>query len=217
MGFMGQNDFSNLPAINTIKSGCPQYFQYFWHLKNAVGAILLIMIIDMKEKGRLKNILILVILISIISCDQISKQIVRQELVHSTPISVISHYVVLTKVENTGAFLGMGNSMPRGLYLLLMVILPLIAIGYGLYYIFKKNNLSMLLVAGISLIISGGLGNICDRILHGSVTDFLFFDFIIFHTGIVNIADIAVTTGFFLIMYEYLVNRKKAEKAEIEK
>jgi signal peptidase II len=51
------------------------------------------------------------------------------------------------------------------------------------------------------------LGNIYDRILYGSVTDFISFDFVLFHTGIVNIADISVTAGFFIPAYEFLVNR----------
>jgi signal peptidase II len=163
----------------------------------------------MKTKRVLKNLLILLILISNISCDQISKNIVRQKIDYNTQINVINHYVILTKVENTGAFLGLGNSIHRQLYKIIMIIFPLIAIGYGLFYLIKRNNLSMLIVVGISFIISGGLGNICDRILYGSVTDFLYFDFVLFHTGIVNMADISVTIGFIMILYEYYVNHRK--------
>ena len=171
----------------------------------------------MKAKRALRNLLILLILISNISCDQISKNVVRQKIDYNTQISVMSHYVILTKVENTGAFLGLGNSIPRQLYKILMIILPLIAIGYGLFYLIKRNNLSILIVVGISFIISGGLGNIYDRILYGSVTNFLYFDFVLFHTGIVNMADISVTIGFFMILYEYYIIRRKLASETIEK
>lgn len=57
------------------------------------------------------------------------------------------------------------------------------------------------------MIIGGGLGNINDRIIYGSVTDFLYFDFVLFHTGIVNMADISLTIGFFILIYEFLINR----------
>jgi signal peptidase II len=80
--------------------------------------------------------------------------------------------------------------------------------GYAFYYIIKSSDLTKLLMISISLIIGGGLGNIIDRILYGSVTDFLFFDFVIFHTGIVNFADIAVTTGFFILLFDAFLNRK---------
>ena len=54
---------------------------------------------------------------------------------------------------------------------------------------------------GFCLIIGGGIANIYDRILYGSVTDFLFIDLGgIFKTGIFNIADLSVTTGMLLFL-----------------
>ena len=64
------------------------------------------------------------------------------------------------------------------------------------------------------LVISGGLGNVIDRILYGFVVDFiepLFIDFAVF-----NFADICITVGaFMLIGYEIydLVKEKKTKKA----
>ena len=165
----------------------------------------------MKAKRVLRIFYILILLVSTISCDQITKDIVRKKMEYHSQINVISKYVILTKVENTGAFLGLGNSIPRPLYVLLMILLPLIAIGYALYYLMKKNTLSNLLIIGISFAIGGGIGNIIDRIVYGSVTDFLYFDFVVFHTGVVNMADISVTTGFFMILFSQYSNRRKIE------
>jgi len=162
----------------------------------------------MKVNKITRNILILILLIANVGCDQISKSIVRQRINQGEQINVIDHFVVLTKVENTGAFLSMGDSLPRLLYKFLMIVLPSIVLLYALYYLFTENNLSNLLTLGFCLIIGGGFGNIYDRILYNSVTDFLQFDFVIFHTGIVNIADISLTTGFFILMYEYFINRR---------
>jgi signal peptidase II len=162
----------------------------------------------MKVNKITRNILILILLVSNVGCDQISKSIVRQRINPDVQINVIDHFVILTRVENTGAFLSMGDSLPRLLYKFLMIVLPLIVLLYALYYLFTENNLSNLLTIGFCLIIGGGFGNIYDRILYNSVTDFLQFDFVIFHTGIVNFADITLTTGFFILMYEYLINRK---------
>ncbi len=163
----------------------------------------------MKAKTLIRNLLIVMILVANISCDQISKSIVRQNIEYNSRIEVISDYLILTKVENTGAFLGLGKNLPRSLYQFLMIILPLIVIGYALYFLFKRSNMRKLLCLGISCFIGGGLGNILDRILYGSVTDFLFFDFVLFHTGVVNMADISVTIGFFFIMYELYFNQRK--------
>lgn len=162
----------------------------------------------MKVNKIIRNVLILILLSANVGCDQIAKSIVRQRIEYSQQIRVIDSFVTLTKVENTGAFLSMGDSLPRFFYKLIMIVLPLIVLVYVLYYLLNSNNLSNLLILGMCLIIGGGFGNIYDRIMYGSVTDFIRFDFGLFHTGIVNIADISVTAGFFILSYEFLVNRK---------
>ena len=162
----------------------------------------------MKESKIIRNILILAFLFANIGCDQISKSIVRQRIEYGQQISLIDNFVTLTKVENTGAFLSLGDSLPRFFYKLIMIVLPLIVLVYVLYYLLNSNNLSNLLILGMCLIIGGGFGNIYDRIMYSSVTDFMRFNFVLFHTGIVNIADISVTAGFFILLYEFMVNRR---------
>ena len=163
----------------------------------------------MKAHSILRNSLILIILATNIGCDQVSKSIVRQKIDYNEKISVIKNIVTLTKVENTGAFLSLGNHLPRVTYIIFMIILPLIVIGFALFYLFKNSALSKLIIIGICLVISGGLGNIFDRIIYSSVTDFLHFDFALFQTGIVNLADISVTAGFFILIYEFVINRSE--------
>lgn len=165
--------------------------------------------INLKANRILRNLLILILLASNVGCDQISKIIVRQKIEYNEEISLIKDFVTLTKVENTGAFLGFGNQMPRIFYKILMILLPLVVIGFALYYLFKNYTLPILFILGICLVAGGGLGNIFDRIIYGSVTDFLYFNFGLFQTGIVNLADISVTAGCFILIYERSINRKK--------
>jgi len=165
----------------------------------------------MEVKKNIRNLLIIVFLISNVGCDQITKSIARQKLVYHENIQVIDHFITLNKVENTGAFLGFGDSLPHLFFIILMIILPLLFLGYALFYVMKSKSLSKLSILGILFIIAGGIGNIIDRILFGSVTDFLHFNFIIFQTGIVNMADVSVTTGFFIILYELLINKRKID------
>jgi signal peptidase II len=164
-----------------------------------------------KVNTNIRNLLIFTFLVFNVGCDQISKIIVREKLNYHENRSVIDHFITLNKVENTGAFLGFGDSLPRLFYVVLMIALPLIFLGYALFYVLKSKNLSRLSILGISFIIAGGVGNIIDRIIFGSVTDFMHFNFVIFQTGIVNMADISVTTGFFIILYELLINKRKID------
>jgi signal peptidase II len=174
--------------------------------------------VKMKADKVIRNLLVLILLAGNVGCDQVSKSIVRQRIDSNERISLIDNFVTLTKVENTGAFLSLGHYLPRALYKILMIILPLIVLGYSLWYLLTRNSLPKLLTFGISLIAGGGIGNICDRIIYGSVTDFLQFDFVIFHTGIVNLADISIMAGFFILIYELWIkksNRRIVKQSEI--
>jgi signal peptidase II len=166
----------------------------------------------MESKKIFRALIIIVLLVSNIACDQVSKSVVRQKIEYNERINVLGHYIILTKVENTGAFLSLGNSIPRPLYMVLMIAIPLLVILYMIYYLIKKDDIANFVIIGVSFILGGGLGNLYDRVLFGSVTDFLFFDFVIFHTGIVNMADIAITSGFFIILTGLLLNRGEYRK-----
>ena len=161
----------------------------------------------MNVKPTLRAFIILVILISTISCDQISKNMIRQKVEENQHIQVISNYFTITKIENTGAFLSLGNSLPRPISIILLTILPLIVIGFSLIYLFMNHKLSYFKVLGISFILGGGTGNIYDRILFGSVTDFLHMDLIIFQTGIFNLADVSIMTGMFILIVEVIFEK----------
>ena len=163
----------------------------------------------MKPNKILRNILILLILLSSIGCDQVSKNIVRHNIEFNQKIVVIDNFMTITKIENAGAFLSLGQHLPRIIYKLLFILIPFLALSFGLYYLLRHNSLPKSISLGICLVISGGLGNLIDRILYGSVTDFLYFNFGIFHTGIVNIADIAITTGFIILFIKILLSQNK--------
>lgn len=163
----------------------------------------------MKAKRLLRTLVILIILSSNVGCDQISKNIVRQRLDYNEQISVIKNYLTLTKVENTGAFLSIGRSLPNQLKILLLTIFPVIVLGLALFYLLTKNKASNLTVIGICFIVGGGIGNIYDRIVYGSVTDFLHIDFVIFETGIFNMADVSIMVGMFTILLDSFYNQTK--------
>ena len=133
--------------------------------------------------------------------DQISKIWVRNNFESYVENSIIGDVFTLIKVENTGAFLGMGSELPEKLRVLLLIVLPIIVLIGITAYTYIDKALDKMSIIGFSLIIGGGIGNIFDRIVYGSVTDFFYLDFWgIFQTGIFNIADLSVTTGMILIL-----------------
>jgi len=146
--------------------------------------------------------LLITILVSIsIAFDQISKVWVRNNFESYSEKSIIGDVFTLIKVENTGAFLGMGSELSEIPRILLLIILPVVVLISITLYTYIDKTLDKLSIIGFSLIIGGGIANIFDRIAYGSVTDFLYINLGgIFKTGIFNIADLSVTTGMIIIL-----------------
>ena len=148
-----------------------------------------------------RTILILILVILNIGLDQISKGIVREQVVPGSRTELIGTLLQLMNVENSGAFLSLGSDSNPTVKLIFLLILPVIVLGIVLYYVLTNKALDNLSVTGLSCIAGGGIANLYDRFLYGSVTDFLYIDLGgVFKTGIFNIADLSVTTGMILLL-----------------
>lgn len=162
-----------------------------------------------KMKGSARIRLIIILIVVNIALDQVTKVLARKHIEYNETIEVIGEYLIFTKVENTGAFLGMGADLSPTLRILGLLVLPsLVMIGL-LVYLFRTKDLTKTSLWGLSFIVGGGIGNIFDRIVYGSVTDMLFLDFQFAHTGIFNVADMSVMVGTGLILLEQFLAKKK--------
>jgi signal peptidase II len=164
----------------------------------------------MKNKQFAKAFLICSILLINVGCDQISKMAIRKKVALDEEISVIKNHFIITKVENEGAFLSLGRNLPDALKFILLSLIPLVVLIYASIFVITKSNLSKATIAGACFVIGGGLGNIYDRIIRGSVTDFLHLDFVIFKTGIFNFADVSIMTGFAVIVIDSFLKKEPA-------
>lgn len=154
-----------------------------------------------------RNLLITTTIIVTVALDQISKVLVRANIVERTnsnpgeQISLIGDAFIMMNVRNEGAFLGMGSELNETLRIILLLILPILVLVFVLRYIFKDKSLDSWSLIAFSAIIGGGIANIYDRIVYGSVTDFLFIDLgSVFKTGIFNVADMGVTFGMIILV-----------------
>jgi signal peptidase II len=94
---------------------------------------------------------------------------------------------------------------------ILLSLVPLAILGFGVGYLFTKKNLSKAMLLGFAFVIGGGIGNLYDRLVHGSVTDFMHIDFVIFQTGIFNMADVSIMTGMAIVIIGSFVDRHKQD------
>ncbi|NER11960.1 signal peptidase II [Leptobacterium flavescens] len=153
----------------------------------------------MKLTGLLKSLVIFAFIAMNIGCDQASKNMVRNKIDAHEKIAVIGKHLTLTKVENNGAALGFGASFHPTVKFITIIVLPSVILLAIFVILMLKNNIDKRLILGLAFITGGGIGNLIDRIVHGSVTDFLIIDLGFFRTGIFNMADMSVTIGVLII------------------
>ncbi len=141
-----------------------------------------------------------------IALDQGTKLIARRTLMNAFP----RHYagvLTLLYTENPGAFLSLGSSLPGSVRHLVfdgLVSIGLLAAAFALFT--GRMDLGRDAVA-IAFIIGGGVGNLIDRLRFGGfVTDFIYLAVGPLHTGVFNIADMAITGGVISIAVSWAVS-----------
>jgi len=155
----------------------------------------------------------------IIALDQATKIAVRYKMNLYDEISVIGDFFKLTYVENSGAAfsISLGSIFFNRLF---FSTVTFFLIGVIIWMLKKSKNVWEKI--SFALIIGGGIGNLIDRLVFGSVTDF--FDFYFFNIfglerwPIFNIADSSVVVAMFiLIIYTIFFegrSQKKKQKHE---
>ncbi len=147
-------------------------------------------------------LLITTILFFCVGCDQLTKTAARNFLT-PRPISYWSDMFRLQYIENTGAFLSLGSSMPAPARFWLLCVLTGFWLAALLVIVFANRCRQWWFITGLSLVIGGGLGNLIDRIMnHGAVIDFMNIGIGRLRTGIFNVADGAIMIGMGIILVE---------------
>lgn len=167
----------------------------------------------MERKRIIRVALIFVVMTTTVGCDQFTKHVVRQRLDADDRITFAGGHFTLMKVENTGAFLSLGNTLGEPTKFALLVFLPVMILTFAFWFVVTSLSLSKLRMIGLCWVIGGGVGNIYDRVAHGSVTDFMHIDFILFQTGIFNIADLSILTGVCILFVDSYITRSRLRSA----
>jgi signal peptidase II len=140
-----------------------------------------------------------------IGCDRVTKQLAKEHLMYQEPRSYFHDTFRFEYAENTGAALGLGDSLPKALSFWLLSMLPLAVMIVVLVYVLRQlNKFGFVKLFCFCLIIAGGLGNIIDRIIYDRhVTDFMNMGISNVRTGIFNVADVCITAGVIGLFFAY--------------
>ena len=112
---------------------------------------------------------------------------------------------------NPGAFLSLGASLPTQVKQLIFIVGVAAVVCWAGYWAWTNWNHSLRKAAPLFLIALGGAGNLIDRVFRdGHVVDYLVVNVGPLHTGVFNLADIAITLGALLLMLDLFKSPGKA-------
>ena len=167
------------------------------------------------------QIIAVVLILVGVGLDQLTKYLVVSNMALHESIDIIPGVFRFTYIQNDGAAFG---SLDNARWV--FMILSTVAIIGILAYMFWKKPQNKLMLAALTLIVSGGIGNMIDRIALGYVIDFL--DFCAFPKiwmWVFNVADSFVCIGAGLLILwlvldmirDYMTEKaKKAQSASEE-
>lgn len=154
----------------------------------------------MKYLKGIAGVAILVIL------DQITKFWARTVLINKD-IIVADGIFRFHYLENTGAAFGIFKDKVFIFVLLTLIVLAFIGFYYGRLPQGKRYlPLHVLFI----MLFSGAMGNLIDRIFHGYVVDFMYFELIDF--PVFNLADCYVTFSALFLIVLFLFFYKEEEQ-----
>jgi len=140
------------------------------------------------------------IAIAVFVLDRVTKNLVTAEIPFGTEVSVVGRVVGITNVHNSGAAFGLA---PAGAAFFL-VASAVVAVGLVVYV--ARNPNSLWTDAVLGLIMGGTLGNGYDRVMFGTVTDFINFHFF----PVFNVADSAISIGVVALVAGQLLRKNAA-------
>lgn len=136
---------------------------------------------------------------SLVIIDQLLKAFVIKRIKFNKSIVLIPKLLEITYVENRGAAFGIFQNQR-----IIFIIFTIIMILFFIYLIFYKKINDKIFLISATLIMSGGIGNLIDRIFLGYVVDYIKLSFF---SPVCNFADYCISFGsvilFFYIMFCY--------------
>ena len=140
---------------------------------------------------------------AVVAADRISKRIIETQVNDWDIFRVIPGLFQIVHTRNTGVAFGIFSEQGSGTGRLLLVAFSLAVmalVGNLLWGACRNLKEHWTLAAALALVLGGAAGNLYDRVVFGSVTDFLDFYWRSHHFPVFNLADSAITVGAGLLL-----------------
>lgn len=163
-----------------------------------------------KDTGLKFLLLSLVLIIA----DQASKQLIVATLPLYHDINILPIFDI-THVRNYGAafsFLSDAGGWQRYFFTIIAVVISALLI----LWMYQTPLNQPRLLTSYALILSGAIGNVADRINYGYVIDFIHFYYQNWHFPAFNVADIAISLGAALLIWDAWLEHKQEKSSNNE-
>lgn len=150
----------------------------------------------------------------ILIIDQILKNIIKTKMSLNQEIVLIKNFFSINYLKNTGAAFSILTNQT-----FILIIISFIIIFVLDRFLTKEKNLNNLSVISIGLILGGIFGNLLDRIIYKGVIDYLSFRIFSYNFPVFNFADMAITIGTFLLLFNMVkedIQNKKLDKKSVK-
>lgn len=143
-----------------------------------------------------------IIIFLLTAADQLVKLLVTRSLSGTQNLAVIDGFFYIVHRRNTGAAWSFLANQDWGIY----VLAGISALVTLVMVVILIRSTNQHLKGSLAIITAGSLGNLVDRILYGSVTDFLDFHFGTYVFPTFNLADMCIVLGTILLCLQILLD-----------
>ena len=143
--------------------------------------------------------MLLLVALAVLVVDRLTKVAIQHNLALGEHVRVVGDLLWLEHSQNTGIAFSLATSHSSVVF-----VFDIIAILFILYLARRVPRREPWLRLGLGLILGGAIGNVVDRVLAGSVTDFI--DFRVF--PVFNVADMGISVGAVIIAWRLYVSSK---------
>ena len=149
-----------------------------------------------------------VLMAVLLVADQVSKLLIEGHIAQGGMVVVIPGFFNLRHVRNDGAIFGFLAGRGNRWASAGLLAATLVALAFVLIYFFKTAAGEKGILVGLTLIATGALGNLADRLIKGYVVDFVDWHIRGMHWPFFNVADSCITVGAILLLIFLVLNRK---------
>ncbi|HWZ45271.1 MAG TPA: signal peptidase II [Candidatus Saccharimonadales bacterium] len=149
----------------------------------------------------------------VVSLDALTKGMVRSRIGFDQSVTVFPGFFDLTHLQNTGAAFSMFADGGR-LTSIALIVFSCVAIAVIVYLLWKNGSDLNSTTVALALIAGGALGNLWERALRGSVTDFLDLYIGQQHWPPFNLADSAICVGAALLLMAIVSGKHPQDHGE---